>query len=223
MDKKIIVVIEDDTSILELVKFHLEKVGYLTKTFANGEDGLQYLLKNQCDLLILDLMLPDTDGYEICKELRANERTKNLPIIMLTAKGEEVDRVLGLELGADDYVVKPFSPRELNARIKAIMRRVQKKEISDIQVFGDLTIDSKKHKVLLRAEEIMLTATEFKILAAMVEHPGRVFTRNNLLDTLDKMIVDRNIDVHMRNLRKKLKTAGRLIKTVRGVGYKIEQ
>ena len=220
---KNIVIIEDDKSILELLKVNLEKDGFITKIFANGETGLDYLLKNATDLLILDLMLPDLDGTEICKILRATDKTKTLPIIILTAKGEEIDRVLGFELGADDYIVKPFSPRELIARIKAIFRRIDKKEPYKTVFFGDLVVDPKMHKTLYKGEEIALTATEFKILETLIQQPGRVFTRDNLLDVMDKMIVDRNIDVHIRNLRKKLKDADKFIKTIRGIGYKLDK
>lgn len=221
MDKKI-VIIEDDKSILELLKVNLEKEGFITRTFIRGADGLEHLQKHSADLLILDLMLPDIGGIEICKELRAAEKTRFLPIIILTAKGDEVDKVLGLELGADDYIVKPFSPRELIARIKAIFRRVDKEEPHKTVAFGDLTIDPKMHKTLYKGDEIVLTATEFRILETLIRQPGRVFTRDNLLDVMDKTIVDRNIDVHIRNLRKKLEDAGKFIKTIRGVGYKID-
>lgn len=221
MDKKI-VIIEDDKSILELLKVNLEKEGFITRTFIRGADGLEHLQKHSADLLILDLMLPDIGGIEICKELRAAEKTRFLPIIILTAKGDEVDKVLGLELGADDYIVKPFSPRELIARIKAIFRRVDKEEPHKTVAFGDLTMDPKMHKTLYKGDEIVLTATEFRILETLIRQPGRVFTRDNLLDVMDKTIVDRNIDVHIRNLRKKLEDAGKFIKTIRGVGYKID-
>lgn len=218
-----IVIIEDDTAILDLIKYNLEKSGYSTQGFTSGYDGLNYILKHPPALLILDLMLPDIDGLEICKELKNNQRTKNLPIIILTAKGEEMDRILGLELGADDYIVKPFSPRELIARIKAILRRHHEQKTEEILNFKNLILDMERHKVFLDDREIFLTATEFKILFTLLKNPGRVFTRNNLLDALDKLILDRNIDVHITKLRKKLGSAGDYIKTIRGVGYKIDQ
>ncbi|MGQ9465273.1 MAG: response regulator [bacterium] len=218
-----IVIIEDDTAILDLIKYNLEKNGYSTQGFTSGYDGLNYILKHPPALLILDLMLPDIDGLEICKELKNNQRTKNLPIIILTAKGEEIDRILGLELGADDYIVKPFSPRELIARIKAILRRQHEQMTEEILNFKNLTLDKTRHKVFLDDREIFLTATEFKILFTLLKNPGRVFTRNNLLDALDKLILDRNIDVHITKLRKKLGSAGDYIKTIRGVGYKLDQ
>lgn len=218
-----IVIIEDDTAILDLIKYNLGKNGYSAQGFTSGYDGLNYILKHPPALLILDLMLPDIDGLEICKELKNNQRTKNLPIIMLTAKGEEMDRILGLELGADDYIVKPFSPRELIARIKAILRRHHEQMTEEILNFKNLFLDMERHKVFLDDKEIILTATEFKILFTLLKNPGRVFTRNNLLDALDKLILDRNIDVHITKLRKKLGSAGDYIKTIRGVGYKIDQ
>ncbi|MCX7994413.1 MAG: response regulator [candidate division WOR-3 bacterium] len=221
--KNRIVIIEDSPEILELVKLHLEKNGYTVEGFINGYDGLNHILKNPPDLLILDLMLPDIDGFEICKELRAQEKTKNLPIIILTARGEEVDRVLGLELGADDYIVKPFSPRELVARIKALLRRSAPESLrEEILRFEDLSLDIKKHEVFYKDKKLDLTATEFKVLATLMKNPKRVFTRDDLLDVLGRLVLDRNIDVHITNLRKKLGSAGKFIKTVRGFGYKID-
>jgi len=222
--KKKIVVIEDDQAILDLVIYNLQKNGFLTEGFTSGYDGLNFLLRNPSDLLILDLMLPDIDGFELCKEFKSQEKTKNLPIIILTAKTEEADRVLGLELGADDYIIKPFSPRELVARVKAVLRRSEsiKSEQVELYKFEDLVVDTNKHKVYFKQQEIELTATEFSILLTLIKHPGRVYTRNNLLDSLDKTILDRNIDVHITKLRKKLGPAGRFIKTIRGVGYKLD-
>jgi DNA-binding response OmpR family regulator len=222
--KKHITVIEDDAAILELIVFNLRKENFETRGFTQGIEGLDYLLKHHSDLLILDLMLPDIDGFDVCKDLRKNEKTKNLPIIMLTAKGEETDKILGLELGADDYIVKPFSPKELVARVRALLRRVREEppETKSRLEYGDLVVDITRHLVLLDNREILLTATEFAILEILMRAPKRVYTRNNLLDALDRMTVDRNIDVHITNLRKKLGTAGKLIKTVRGVGYKLD-
>ncbi len=223
MAKERIVIIEDDPAIRDLIRYNLEKNGFSVEGFINGYDGMEYLSKMPANLLILDLMLPDIDGFEICRELRSKEQTKNLPIIILTAKGEEVDRVLGLELGADDYIVKPFSPRELIARIKAILRRTTSEETTEeVLRFNELVMDVKKHKIFYNEKEINLSATEFKILHTLMKSPGRVFTRDNLLDAISKTILDRNIDVHITNLRKKLGTGGRFIKTIRGVGYKLD-
>lgn len=222
--QKSITVIEDDKAILDLILFNLTKEGFETHGFLEGQDGLDYLLKHDSDLLVLDLMLPDIDGLEICKELTKNDRTKGLPIIMLTAKGEELDKVLGFELGADDYIVKPFSPKELIARIKAILRRVRHEPLQagNRLEYGDLVIDTGKHVVLFEQKEVLLTATEFRILEILLRSPQRVYTRNNLLDGLDKMTVDRNIDVHITNLRRKLGRGGKYIKTIRGVGYRLD-
>lgn len=220
--KNKIVVIEDDPAILDLLQFNLERNGYSVTGFQNGYEGLNYILKNPPDLLILDLMLPDVDGFEICKELRFQERTRRLPIIILTAKGEEVDRVLGLELGADDYIVKPFSIRELLARIKVLFRRLMPEGAEEILKFEDLTLDIKKHQVFHKDQELQLTPTEFKVLAAFLKNPRRVFTRDNLLEVLGRLVLDRNIDVHITNLRRKLGPAGKFIKTIRGVGYKLD-
>ncbi|MEO0136679.1 MAG: response regulator [candidate division WOR-3 bacterium] len=220
--KNKIVVIEDDPAILDLLQFNLERNGYSVTGFQNGYEGLNYILKNPPDLLILDLMLPDVDGFEICKELRFQERTRRLPIIILTAKGEEVDRVLGLELGADDYIVKPFSIRELLARIKVLFRRLMPEGAEEILKFEDLTLDIKKYQVFHKDQELQLTPTEFKVLAAFLKNPRRVFTRDNLLEVLGRLVLDRNIDVHITNLRKKLGPAGKFIKTIRGVGYKLD-
>jgi len=222
--KKDITIIEDDKAILELIIFNLKKENFETHGFTLGFDGLDYLLKHHTDLLILDLMLPDIDGLEICKDLRKNEKTKDLPIIMLTAKGEELDKVLGLELGADDYIVKPFSPKELVARIKTILRRTHREppQTKARLEYDNLVMDILQHKVFLANREVLLTATEFRILEILMRSPQRVYTRNNLLDALDKMTVDRNIDVHITNLRKKLGKGTKFVKTIRGVGYKLD-
>ncbi len=180
------------------------------------------------DLIILDLMLPDFDGLDICKTLRNDTRYAEIPIIMVTAKTEELDIVLGLELGADDYITKPFSPRELTARVKTILRR-GKRQIESARkqiIIGDmLTIDSAKYEVWVQAEKIALTSTEFLILKLLAEKPGWVFSREKILNALwsnEKDVFDRTVDVHMKNLRDKLGEAGRLIKSIRGVGYKLE-
>jgi two-component system phosphate regulon response regulator PhoB/two-component system alkaline phosphatase synthesis response regulator PhoP len=186
------------------------------------------LPKELPDLIILDLMLPDADGFDVCKQLRANSQYKDIPIIMLTAKSEEMDRVLGLEFGADDYVVKPFSPRELVARVKAILRRGTSTatEQSIIEIGDSLSIDTQKYEVKVQNTTVNLTSTEFKLLYLLAKRPGWVYSRNQILDYLwgnDKIVIDRTIDVHIRNLRDKLGIAGKMIKNVRGVGYKLEQ
>jgi len=218
-----IIVIEDDPAIRELIVFHLEKEKYTAVGFAEGIPAEDYLLKNSADLVVLDLMLPDIDGLEICKDLKKNDRTKNIPIVILTAKGEETDRVLGLELGADDYMIKPFSPKELVARIRAVLRRVNTRLDSPVLARHGIELDVTKHLVQFQGQPVDLTATEFKILETMMRNPGRVFSRNLLLENMGKLTIDRNIDVHITALRKKLGEGGRRIKTIRGVGYKLEE
>ncbi len=209
---------------MELVSLHLKKSGYMVRKFTHAED-LYKMLKNESpDLLILDLMLPDIDGIDVCKYLR-NEKRVDFPIIMLTAKDDEFDKVLGLELGADDYVTKPFSIRELLARVKAVLRRSSETTTNNIITIENiLKIDLQKYEVTVEDKPVSLTATEFKLLRIFAEKPGLVYSRDRLLAKLwgdDKLVVNRTIDVHIKNLREKLGPAGKYIINVRGVGYKI--
>jgi DNA-binding response OmpR family regulator len=224
--QKLIAVVDDEPDILELVCLHLGKANFKVKGFTNGEGFLKCLRNQRFDLVILDLMLPDADGLEICKYLRKQDNYSMIPIIMLTAKGDETDKILGLELGADDYVTKPFSPRELVARVKAMLRRrEQKEEPKTITIAKILTIDLQRFVVTVEGKIIDLTSTEFKILKLLAERKGWVFPRNRILDTLwgsDKIVIDRTVDVHIKHLREKLGKAGHFIKNVRGVGYKLE-
>jgi len=224
---KLIAIIDDEPDILELVSLHLTKSGFKVKKFLNGENFFKFLSKEIPDLIILDLMLPDSDGIEICKYLKSNENFNSIPIIMLTALSSEVDRILGLEIGADDYVTKPFSPRELVARVKAVLRRRTEKQLSSQIKIGDvLLIDFNKYKVYVENKEINLTSTEFRILKILAQKRGWVFTRDQILYHLwghDKAVLDRTVDVHIKRLREKLGKAGKFIKSVRGVGYKIEE
>ena len=221
---KLIAVVDDEPDIVELITHHLKKERFGVKEFYDGTSLLSYLNTTLPDLIILDLMLPEIDGLEVCRILKNNERTSSVPIIMLTAKGTETDRVVGLELGADDYMVKPFSPRELLARVKAVLRRVETKvEKPKLIKIDDLLIDSGKFEVKIRGRKIDLTITELRILTILAERPGWVFTRSQLLDRLwgeDKIVIGRTIDVHVTRLRKKLGELGRLIKSIRGIGYK---
>ncbi|MBW2069433.1 MAG: response regulator transcription factor [Deltaproteobacteria bacterium] len=225
MGKKIYVV-DDESDLCELVKLHLEKSSFSVKTFLSATALFNVLQTELPNLIILDLMLPDMDGMEVCKLLRSHSRTSRIPIIMLTARGEVSDRVLGLELGADDYVTKPFSPRELVARVKAVLRRLEQEEAEEIlQVGGILSVNPKRFEVFVKGKRVSLTPTEFRILTVLVRRKGWVFTREQLLENLwggEKIVVDRTIDVHIKNLRDKLGDAGKLIKSIRGVGYKIE-
>ena len=227
--KKLIAIIDDEPDILELVSINLKKANYETKCFERVEPFRNFLTSKLPDLIVLDLMLPDADGFDVCKELKSHSEYKHIPIVMLTAKGDVTDRVLGLEFGADDYMVKPFSPRELAARVKAILRRTSaeaKPESEVIQIGKSLRIDNQKHKVFVDNEELNLTTTEFKILKLLTSRLGWVYSRNQILDYLwgnDKIVVDRTVDVHIRNLRNKLGNSKDLVKNIRGVGYKIEQ
>ena len=221
---KLIAVVDDEPDIVELITHHLKKERFGVKEFYDGTSLLSYLNTTLPDLIILDLMLPEIDGLEVCRILKNNERTSSVPIIMLTAKGTETDRVVGLELGADDYMVKPFSPRELLARVKAVLRRVETKvEKPKLIKIGNLLIDSGRFEVTIKGRKIDLTITELRILTILAERPGWVFTRSQLLDRLwgdDKIVLERTIDVHVTQLRKKLRELGRLIKSIRGIGYK---
>lgn len=225
--KKLIAVVDDEPDILNLVTLHLKRAGYEVAGFLNGDQFYAFLENKIPDLLILDLMLPDIDGFEICKHIKKNNEWEDIPIIMLTAKEDETDKVLGLELGADDYVTKPFSPRELVARVKAVLRRKATEPKTVLVEINDvITIDSDKHEVKLLGKKIDLTSTEFKILYFLASKPGWVFSRDKILDYLwgqEKAVIDRTIDVHIRHLREKLGKYGNIIKNVRGIGYKLEK
>jgi two-component system phosphate regulon response regulator PhoB/two-component system alkaline phosphatase synthesis response regulator PhoP len=226
--KAVIAVVDDEPDILELIGLHLSRAGYAVKSFAAAKPLLHYVGKQLPDLLVLDLMLPDGDGLEICKSLKKDARTQALPILILTAKGEKADIVLGLEFGADDYLVKPFSPAELVARVKAILRRslTPGAGAADlIRVGADLVIEPGRHAARVGERTVALTSTEFSILLILSRNPGWVFTREKILDALwgdEKDVIDRTVDVHIKHLREKLGAAGALIKNIRGVGYKIE-
>ncbi|MBI2487292.1 MAG: response regulator transcription factor [Deltaproteobacteria bacterium] len=228
MGDNIIAIVDDEEDIVELVSHHLKREGFKVKEFYNGRDFLSYIESVIPDLAVLDLMLPGIDGLEICRILKSKARTSSLPIIMLTAKATEADVVVGLELGADDYMVKPFSPRELVARVKTILRRASNKEEDKKLIrLGSLSIDKEKFEAAVDGKKIDLTTTEFKILEVLAEGQGRVYTRDQLLKKKrlwgdDKLVYDRTIDVHIKNLREKLGKTGSLIKTIRGIGYKLE-
>jgi len=222
---KLIAVVDDEPDILELVSLHLKNAGFRVKEFLDGESFYRFLDTQIPDLLILDLMLPDIDGLEICKYLKRKEELAEIPIIMLTAKSEETDKLLGLELGADDYVTKPFSPKELVARVRAVLRRQkQKVENKKIEIGNILVIDPQKFEVFVEGEKIELTTTEFKILQLLASKIGWIYNREQILDYLwgkEKVVLDRTVDVHIKNLRTKLGKAGKFIKNIRGVGYKL--
>ncbi|MFH1262770.1 MAG: response regulator [Pseudomonadota bacterium] len=219
-----VLIVEDHPDIVEIVRYNLEREGFQVSWAKDGEEGLKKIMAERPDLLLLDLMLPKMSGFDVCKTLRSEVGTRSLPVVMLTAKGEEVDIVRGLELGADDYVTKPFKPKELLARVRAVLRRSDAK--TDVIRFRDLVIDSDRHRVDLKGEELQLTRAEFRLLRALASRQGRVFTRDQLIEKMtggDVSIVDRNIDVHVSSLRKKLGSYGDLIVTVRGVGYRFAE
>ena len=227
MAKGRILVIDDEKDLIELVRYNLEKEGFLVNGALDGEKGLEIAFQERPDVVIIDLMLPGIDGLEVCRFLRSDIRTAQIPIIMLTAKSGESDRILGLELGADDYVTKPFSPRELTARIKALLRRASMPQtLPDMIQFGDLIIDLGRREVSCEGVHIPLTATEFRLLQYLADNPGRVYSRDQLIDHAlgrEISVVDRTIDVHITGLRKKLGRCGECIETVRGFGYRFKE
>jgi len=227
MTKGTILVIDDEKDLIELVKYGLEKEGFLVKGVLDGESGLRTAARDVPDLVIVDLMLPGIDGLEVCRGLRADARSAAIPIIMLTAKSSESDRIVGLELGADDYVTKPFSPRELAARVKAVLRRTSSQTLpSSVIRHGELTIDLTRREVSCGKKNITLTASEFRLLHFLADHPGQVFSRSELIDGAlgrEISVVDRTIDVHVTGLRKKLGNCGERIETVRGFGYRFKE
>ena len=224
MTKTTILVVEDDTDILQLVAHNLKAAGFEVLTAQNGYEALSLTRNHIPHLVILDLMLPGIDGFEVCKELKRSPATRNIPVLMLTARGEEVDRIVGLELGADDYVVKPFSPRELILRVRAILRRSAPEEtpVKRLQRDG-LVVDLEAHRVIVDESEITLTATEFRLLTELVRNQNKVQSRDQLLDKVWGYQFDgyaRTVDTHIRRLRQKLGPYGGWIETVRGVGYR---
>lgn len=224
-----ILVIEDDKDIVELVRYNLEKDGYQVTACGDGATGLVQIRKSPPDLLLLDLMLPKLSGLEICKEIRRDERLGRLPILILTARGEEADRVVGLELGADDYVVKPFSPRELVARVKALLRRVQQpSEEAKLLEIGALRVDPISYRAQREGRTLPLSTLEFRLLYYLASRPNRVFSRDQLLDAVwgtDRFVTPRSVDVYVRRLREKVERnpeRPEYLKTVRGAGYLFE-
>ena len=222
--KQKILVVDDEPEAVELVEFNLKQAGFDVATAADGDEALKKAKANVPALMVLDLMLPEIDGLEVCKLLRRDAATAKIPILMLTAKAAEIDRVLGLELGADDYVTKPFSPRELVLRVKKILDRgKQKTEVRDSMRFGDLLVDVPKHLATWKGKSFDLTATEFKLLTVLAQRAGRVQSRDALLRDVweyDSLIDTRTVDTHMRRLREKLGPAAKYLDTVRGVGYR---
>jgi len=228
MPTNTILVVDDEQDIRELIRYNLAKEGYRVECVGSGEEALRRVRPTPPDLILLDLMLPGVDGLEVCKLLKAERRTAATPIIMLTAKGEDADVVSGLELGADDYVVKPFSPRVLIARIKAVLRRKEDpaEEITAILHRGELMIDPSRHLATVGGQPISLTALEMRILVALARRPGLVLTRYQIVDATQGEgvgVTDRSVDVHIVSLRRKLGCCGPLIETVRGIGYRFKE
>lgn len=227
MSNEKIVVVEDEADILDLVAYHLEQAGYRMHKADAGDKALAVIEQVSPDLIILDLMLPGLSGTEVCKILKQDKKSRHIPIIMLTARSEEIDRVVGFELGADDYVTKPFSPRELVLRVKAILKRVRPAdEAKQVIKLDNIVIDVPRHQVSVDQTPVELTSTEFKLLLILAERKGRVQTRDMLLESVwgyDYAGFTRTVDTHMRRLRSKLGAAGECIETVRGVGYRIRE
>ena len=228
MSPKTILAVDDERDILELLEFNLSKDGYKVVTAESGESGLEIIRKSMPDLILLDLMLPGMNGLEICRVIKENAQTKHIPIVMLTAKGEEADIVAGLEIGAEDYITKPFSPRVLLARIRAVLRRKTTVESGKSGVIGihGIEIDPDRREVRIKNKPIDMTYTEFNILHFLARRPGWVFTRAQIVESVhgeEYPVTDRSVDVQIVGLRKKLGPAGKYIETVRGVGYRFKE
>lgn len=226
MSKARILIIEDDRAIVDMLEYNLQEAGYETVSAVNGADGIVVAGKERPDLIILDIMLPIVDGFEVCRMLKNDRSVAHIPIIILSAKSQETDKIVGLELGADDYITKPFSPRELIARTRAILRRGRERPTEAKIERGDIRIDSTRHKVTVGPEEICLTFSEFKLLEFLARRPGVVFSRAQILDAVsgeDAMVYDRTVDVHVKSLRQKLGRAKDYIETIRGVGYRFKE
>lgn len=222
----LVYIVDDEQDIVDLISLHLERANYKVQGFLDAATFYHQLNEKIPDLIILDLMLPDEGGFEVCKYLKKDNRFADIPIIILSARTEETDKILGLEFGADDYVTKPFSPGEMVARVNAVLRRKTiKLTEKKISIDGNMIIELEKYRVFINDKEVFLTSTEFKILKLLATKQGWVFNREQILDYLwgdEKAVLDRTIDVHVKNLREKLAKKGHLIKNVRGVGYKLE-
>ncbi len=228
MPKEHILIVDDEESILELLEYNLAQNGYQVTCAANGKEALKLAESDSPDVILLDLMLPGIDGLRLCNILKNSPKTSDIPVIMLTAKGEESDIVIGLEMGADDYIVKPFSPKVLIARIRAVLRKHTKEPAGESHVIkiSDLLLDPERHEVLIEGQPIELTCSEFKLLGILAGKPGRVFTRNQIIDTIrgdDYAVTERSVDVQIVGLRKKLGAYGKYIQSVRGVGYRFKE
>jgi len=225
--KPLVLIVEDEAALLTMLRYNLEKEGFAVCAATDGEEALIQIAERKPDVVLLDWMLPLISGIEVCRQIRRGRTSRNLPVIMLTARGEEADRVRGLNSGADDYVVKPFSPAELIARLRAVMRRAQPASAEDVLRFGDLAMDLIAHRVTRKEQPIHLGPTEFRLLRFLLQHPGRVFSREQLLDQVwghEVYVELRTVDVHIRRLRRALniKKGPDLIRTVRAAGYALD-
>ncbi|MBZ0269890.1 response regulator [bacterium] len=225
MSRERIFVVEDESDIAKVLEYNLQREGYQVEVMADGAEAVDRIVEVAPDLVLLDLMLPGMDGLEVCRTLKQDPAARDIPVIMLTAKDEETDIVLGLELGADDYVTKPFAPRELLARVKAVLRRRSRGAGPSRErvVRGAIIVDATRHEVLVDGEGVSLTATQFRLLHQLASNPGRVFTRQQLLNRIvgeHAIVTDRNIDVHVRTIRKALGAHADAIETIRGIGYR---
>jgi two-component system phosphate regulon response regulator PhoB len=222
-----ILITEDEAALVAMLRYNLEKEGYAVDEAADGQEALIKVSESKPDLILLDWMLPQLSGLEVCRQIRRNPETRNIPIIRVTARGEEADRVRGLDVGADDYIAKPFSPSELMARIRAVLRRVRPALAEEVLTCGDVTMDLAAHRVMRAGREIKLGPTEFRLLRYFLEHPGRVLSREHLLNAVwgrDVFVEERTVDVHIRRLRKVLNGADEadIVRTVRSAGYSLE-
>lgn len=226
MHKARILIIEDDPAIVDMLEYSFQEAGYETVSAMNGQEGITLAGQKRPDLIVLDLMLPVIDGFEVCRMLKNDRAAADIPVIILSAKSQETDKIVGLELGADDYVTKPFSPRELIARIRAILRRDRVQSADGRIKRGNISIDGTRHRVMVGQEEVPLTRTEFKLLEFMARRPGVVFSRARILDAIsgqDAIVYDRTVDAHVKSLRQKLGKAKDYIETVRGAGYRFKE
>ncbi len=218
-----LLVVEDEQDLLEVLRFSLSREGFTVRTAENGEDAIRLVRQQKPDLIVLDLMLPTIDGLSVCRALRSNDQTRDVPVVMLTAKGEEADIVKGLEAGADDYVTKPFSPKVLLARINAVLRRSELSGGKGAVEAGGIRMDPERHEVIAGGKQVDLTATEFNLLRLLMSRPGRVYTRQQIIESIHDgfaAVTDRSVDVQVVSLRRKLGTVGERVQTVRGVGYR---
>ena len=227
MSEQKILIVEDERDLVGVLEYNLQKEGYAVESALTGSEALRKISGGDPpNLILLDLMLPDISGIDVCRQVRSEDRTRGVPVLMLTAKGEEADRIVGFETGADDYVTKPFSVKELMLRVKALLRRAAGVEENTQRVFGDLKVDESAHRVWVAGEEIVLTVLEFGLLTTLMERKGRVQTRDRLLNDVWDIHADvttRTVDTHVKRLREKLGQAGIYVETVRGVGYRFSE